>query len=207
MKADQPFRLPGIEFPQRAPSPLRFPLPPTPEMNSHGVSLLMETPEDIPFIRRLYASSRAAEMIALGNMWDRDTKQDFVEKQFAYQYLHHASHYAGADYAIIRQQGRPVGRLYLYWSEGPTGLSCRLFDFMILPDCRDRGIGSMVLAALLRLARTLRASINLSVEPTNPARRLYSRFGFVEENAGFRQPSVSMRWQDGPIHPGLRLTG
>ncbi|PWC88090.1 GCN5 family acetyltransferase [Azospirillum sp. TSH100] len=207
MKTDEPFRLPGVDFPQRAPSPLRFPLQPTPEMTSHGISLRMETPGDIPFIRSLYAGSRAAEMIALGNMWDRDTKQDFVEKQFSYQYIHHTSHYPGADYAIILRQGRPVGRIYLYWSQGHAGPSCRLFDFLILPDCRDMGIGSMILAALLRLARSMRASITLNVDTTNPARRLYSRFGFVEEAPGFRQATLAMRWQDGPISPGLRLTG
>ncbi len=206
MKADEPFRLPGVAIPQRAPRPLRFPVPSTPEMDSHGITLRAETPDDIPFIRRLYAGSRAAEMTALGSMWDRDTKRDFVEKQFAYQYLHHATHYADADFAIILRHGQPVGRIYLFWGAG--GLrDCRLFEFMILPDFREMGIGSLVLAALLRLARSMQYSISLNVEPTNPARRLYARFGFVPEEGGFNRASIPMKWQDGPIHQGLRLAG
>lgn len=47
-------------------------------------------------------------------------------------------------------------------------------------DARGRGHGSALLAALLERAdRDGRAAVSLSVEPDNPAVRLYARHGFV----------------------------
>jgi ribosomal protein S18 acetylase RimI-like enzyme len=49
----------------------------------------------------------------------------------------------------------------------------------LLPEYRGRGIGSALLKHLLEVAKNLYPAIALSVAPTNPAIRLYERFGFV----------------------------
>jgi len=49
----------------------------------------------------------------------------------------------------------------------------------VVPTHRGRGIGSLLLEALVGSAREQRhEALSLSVEPENPARRLYERCGF-----------------------------
>ena len=49
----------------------------------------------------------------------------------------------------------------------------------VVPTHRGRGIGSLLLVALVGSAREQRhEALSLSVEPDNPARRLYERCGF-----------------------------
>lgn len=50
----------------------------------------------------------------------------------------------------------------------------------VLPEYRNRGIGSALLDHLIRAAEPRFRGISLSVSITNPARRLYARKGFVE---------------------------
>ncbi|MDY7028449.1 MAG: GNAT family N-acetyltransferase [Spirochaetota bacterium] len=61
----------------------------------------------------------------------------------------------------------------------------------VLPDKRGMGIGTALLDALLRHAAGRVAAISLSVDPENPAVRLYKRFGFVE--CGVSGDSIIMR--------------
>jgi GNAT superfamily N-acetyltransferase len=50
----------------------------------------------------------------------------------------------------------------------------------VSPEARGRGVGTALLAELLARAQAAgHPSISLSVEPDNPAVRLYERFGFV----------------------------
>jgi GNAT superfamily N-acetyltransferase len=52
-------------------------------------------------------------------------------------------------------------------------------------DARGRGVGAALLHALLQAARDAGFErLSLSVDPANPARRLYARCGFVELPAG-----------------------
>lgn len=48
----------------------------------------------------------------------------------------------------------------------------------LLPGWRGRGIGSELLIALLAYADARYPAVSLSVDPANPARRLYERLGF-----------------------------
>lgn len=203
MTAQAPFRLPGVQNTQRASRPLRFPLPETPELKQLGVALRPENPDDLPFLVQLYTRSRSAEMLMVTN-WDEETKRDFLEKQFSYQYLHHSRYYPNADFAIITMAGRPVGRLYLFW-DNDGGRDCRMFEFQIIPAVRNRGIGSALLSAVLRQAQTLKRSVSLHVEPINGARRLYSRFGFLPVGMEAQSGSMMMRWYDGPVEQNIRL--
>lgn len=48
----------------------------------------------------------------------------------------------------------------------------------VWPDYRGRGVGSALLARTLEAAAERFTSVSLSVDLSNPARRLYERFGF-----------------------------
>ncbi|MGH3103300.1 MAG: GNAT family N-acetyltransferase [Gaiellaceae bacterium] len=53
----------------------------------------------------------------------------------------------------------------------------------VVPSRRGRGVGEELLAALMERARLEGyESLSLSVEPTNPALKLYERFGFAKVN-------------------------
>ena len=55
----------------------------------------------------------------------------------------------------------------------------------VMPDARGRGIGEALLTALLGVARESGFErVALSVDPANPARRLYERCGFHELPTG-----------------------
>jgi ribosomal protein S18 acetylase RimI-like enzyme len=49
----------------------------------------------------------------------------------------------------------------------------------VIPACTGRGIGAQLLRHLLDAAASVYPAIYLSVRATNPAKRLYERFGFV----------------------------
>ena len=48
----------------------------------------------------------------------------------------------------------------------------------VIPDYRGKGIGTLLLEHLLTKAKTKFSSVSLSVWASNPALRLYQRFGF-----------------------------
>ena len=48
----------------------------------------------------------------------------------------------------------------------------------VLPEYRDRGIGTQLLTALFARAKNYYSSVSLSVSTDNPALKLYCRFGF-----------------------------
>ncbi len=49
----------------------------------------------------------------------------------------------------------------------------------VIPSCTGKGIGAQLLTQLLNAAGSSYPAVYLSVRATNPAKRLYDRFGFV----------------------------
>jgi len=127
---------------------------------------------DLPFLRSLYAATRADEVSATG--WPADECERFLAQQFEFQHHYYQSHYGDADFLLLLRDERPIGRLY--WHERRS--IATLIDVSLVPPERGRGFGSALLALLTAQADRQRQSIGLHVEPTNPALRLYRRFGF-----------------------------
>ncbi|BAN47408.1 GNAT family N-acetyltransferase [Metapseudomonas resinovorans] len=128
---------------------------------------------DQAFLRELYASSRADEMAAVP--WDDATKTAFLTQQFNAQHSYYQTHYHDADFSVVCHRNEPIGRLYVF--RGPSVLN--LIDVSLLPEWRGQGIGTGFLRALVDEADAAAKSIRLFVEPGNPAKRLYERFGFT----------------------------
>jgi len=127
---------------------------------------------DHPFLRALYANVRAAELAPVP--WPEEAKRAFLDEQFALQHDHYVKNYPGADLLLIERASRPVGRIYVYRSKNEI----RLMDIALVPDWRNRGVGTMLLRELMDEARASGSSITLHVEPNNPAQRMYERLGF-----------------------------
>jgi ribosomal protein S18 acetylase RimI-like enzyme len=88
---------------------------------------------------------------------------------------------------------REVGRILTK----RTQESVLLVDISILPEFRNRGIGTKLIKDLFREATDSAKSIRLHVLASNAARRLYERLGFVAVDAESRlgaQAYVEMIW-------------
>lgn len=142
-------------------------------MASLALNLRPIVDTDQAFLRALYASTRVQEMALLP--WNQAEKATFLEQQFDAQHRHYQEHYREAEFSIVLQDSQPIGRLYLF--RGPT--IHNLMDLSLLPNWRGHGIGSHLLSLLVQEADTAGKSIRLYVEPDNPARYLYERFGFA----------------------------
>jgi GNAT superfamily N-acetyltransferase len=130
---------------------------------------------DLPFVAALYASTRAEEVAATA--WPEDMQRAFLDHQFQAQHNHYQGHYPAAEWLVVEAGGEPIGRLYLDDRDGDL----HLIDISLAPERRGGGIGTAIMEDLLDWARGRGKTMTLYVEPPNPARRLYERFGFAPE--------------------------
>lgn len=146
---------------------------------SGAVRLRPLSDADMPFLERVYASTRMEELAATG--WNDEQKAEFCRMQFNAQHAHYQKHYSSAAFSVIERCGEPVGRLYVdRWTR-----EIRIVDIAILPEYRGSGIGTQLLKELQREAQEAAKCLSIHVERFNPALRLYERLGFrVKEDKG-----------------------
>jgi ribosomal protein S18 acetylase RimI-like enzyme len=156
------------------------------ELSGGGVTSRPEADADEAFLLRLFASTKERELAFLP--FTDDQKRAFLFQQFDAQKRHYRSYGAQLTSTVIEQAGAPIGRLYL--DETPAHL--HVVDITILPEWRDRGVGTAVIEALQTAARSAAKAIVLSVDKTNPALQLYRRLGFVE--TADREIQWDMAW-------------
>ncbi|CAA9414388.1 MAG: Acetyltransferase, GNAT family [uncultured Rubrobacteraceae bacterium] len=141
---------------------------------TNGVTLRPIRPEDGGFLYRVYASTRREELAQVG--WGEAQKAAFLRMQFDAQSSYFRENYEGAEFSVILEDGRPVGRLYVArWPE-----EIRIVDIALLPEHRNAGVGSMLLGGLISESEESGKPVSIHVERFNPALRLYERLGFRE---------------------------
>ena len=137
------------------------------------------TDADLPFLFRLYASTREEELAVVD--WPPAQKEAFLRQQFEAQHAWHREQYPGASFDVVESAGDPIGRLYVARWEREV----RIVDISLLPAWRSRGIGSRLLAALFAEADAGGKPVSVHVERFNPALRLYERLDFrLREDKG-----------------------
>ena len=141
-------------------------------MSATGVALRPVRPDDGPFLRRLYASTRLEELAPLG--WSAAQLELFLGQQFDAQHRHYRTRYPDAAFSVILLDRQPIGRLYA--ARCPERIL--LLDIALLPAHRNAGIGTHLLGALLAEAEQAGKPVRLHVERSNRALRLYERHGF-----------------------------
>ncbi len=139
---------------------------------SQPTSLRPIQPEDEALLFEIYAGTRTEEMALLD--WSDAEKEAFLRMQFAAQSQHYRKAFPDARFDIILSSERPIGRLYVH--RGPDEL--HIVDIALLPEHRNRGVGSSLLNGLLAEARDAGKPVRIHVERNNPALHLYERFGF-----------------------------
>jgi GNAT superfamily N-acetyltransferase len=138
-----------------------------------SVTLRLSTPADQEFLFAVYASTREEEL-SLWN-WDENQQRAFLEMQFRAQSQQYGLCYPEADNNVIIFADHPVGRLLV----DKMGPEITLVDIALLPEYRNRGIGTQLIESLLQEAKTLRKNVTLQVVRGSAAARLYERLGFT----------------------------
>lgn len=133
------------------------------------------TDADVGFLHAVYASGRTKELASVP--WTAEQKDAFLRSQSHAQLTYYREHYPRAEYSIVVSGGRDVGRIFVEHRDEDL----RLMDMGLLPEFRGHGIGTALLADVIARGESLGLPIVLHVESFNPARRLYERFGFVDE--------------------------
>jgi len=144
----------------------------SPEFNSTGVTLRPATDDDLPFLLRVYASTREEELAQLP--WTAEQRDAFLRQQFEAQQAWWREHYTGASFNMVLVDGEPAGRLYVdEWER-----EIRIVDISLLPAHRGRGLGTRLLRGVLDRGDAAGKPVSIHVEKFNPALRLYQRLGF-----------------------------
>jgi ribosomal protein S18 acetylase RimI-like enzyme len=127
---------------------------------------------DRELLFEIYASTRTEELAPVP--WDDATKRAFLTQQFDAQDRYYKDFRPQAAYDVIVADGRPAGRLYV--DRGTDQIL--VMDIALLPEFRNRGIGTTLLRSLIDEANASDRTLAIHVEVNNPARSLYDRLGF-----------------------------
>lgn len=132
--------------------------------------------QDVEFLYKVYASTRAEEMKLTG--WEDRQKEEFLRMQFNLQHTQYLQNYREAFFNIILLNEVPAGRLYVdrRWNE------IRIIDLALLPEFRGQGIGKTILNDLIDEADGKQVPLTLHVEHFNPVLNLYERLGFKKKS-------------------------
>ncbi len=130
-------------------------------------------PSDLPFLRKLYESTRSQELKLIPH-WNEDEKKAFLDQQFHAQHTYYKENFGEAEFSLLLVNDIPVGRLYLDRRKDEL----RIIDIALLPAYRGIGIGTKLLREILKEAHNVEKPVRIHVEQNNPALSLYSRLGF-----------------------------
>ncbi len=155
-----------------------------------GLTFRRITDADLPFLARVYASTRTEELAA--TPWTGAQKAAFLDMQFRAQHADYQKNYPQADWLVTLRGGDEIGRLYI--DRWPSR-HC-IIDIALLPAHRGHGLGAALLRDLIDEAAAAGKAVTIYVEKSNPAMRLYRRLGFTtEEDKGVYD---LMRWSAAP---------
>ena len=134
--------------------------------------------EDETFLRCLFESTR--DDLAL---LPAELRAPLLDMQFRAQRTSYQATFPDASDSMILVDQIPVGRMILDEQD-----SIHLVDISILPEFRNRGIGSQVLRELISRGKP----VNLMVRKENRAHGLYERLGF--EQSGRDEMYIQMTY-------------
>jgi ribosomal protein S18 acetylase RimI-like enzyme len=136
------------------------------------VALRNESSADDSFLRALYASVRQDELDGCG--WPPAQRDAFLAQQFEAQTRTYRSAFSDAQFSIITLKDQPVGRIIVHRAASEI----RMVDLALLPEYRNRGIGTQLLRELFAEAGRANKPVRLRVHHGSRAAHLYERLGF-----------------------------
>lgn len=149
---------------------------PTPT-DGRTVTLRSVCADDELFLRTVYASTREEELGRTG--LDAAQKEAFLDMQFRAQQQDYRGRFPNAEHSVILHGDERVGRLYVARSDDEV----RVLDLTVLPEYRNRGIGTGLVKDLMREASESHRPVRIHLDHGSPSIRLFERLGFtpVEE--------------------------
>jgi GNAT superfamily N-acetyltransferase len=141
-----------------------------------GFALRPIAPDDMPYLRDLYASTRTD---LAQTPWSDEQKAAFIQMQFEAQHTHYHSVRPQAGYYVVLHHGQAIGRIYIDWERDGR---LHLMEITLEPRWRGQGIGTTLLRWLMDEAARRGVTLSLYVEDYNPAYRLYQRLGFITKD-------------------------
>ena len=142
-------------------------------MLTSKVTLRAVQDSDDEFLMRVYGSTREQELAQVP--WTAEQKQQFVRMQYEAQKNHYAAQHPKASHEIVCLEGTEAGRLYL----DRAGEKFHILDITLLPEHRNRGVGSFLLGQIVAEAKEAGKPVSIYVETFNPSLRLFQRLGFT----------------------------
>jgi ribosomal protein S18 acetylase RimI-like enzyme len=142
------------------------------KIDSDSISLRPAAAEDDSFILDVYKSSRGDDLRGLG--WDEERISEFLSMQYDAQQKFHAQDYQHSSNELISCDDRRAGFLITERREHEI----RCVDLALLPEYRNRGIGSLLMRQLQDQARAEEKPIRLQVIRFNRAVNFFERLGF-----------------------------
>ena len=141
--------------------------------SAESISVRPVTADDEAILLEIYKSSRGDDLRGLG--WAEDRISEFLGMQYEAQQNFYESEYERASDEIILWEGEPAGRLIVERREHEI----RCVDIALLPEHRNRGIGTFLIQKLQDEARREKKPLRLQVIRFNRAVSLFERSGFV----------------------------
>jgi len=157
----------------------------------HGdLRLRPERDADRDFRYALFCDSRLPE-------WEPVRHQpalfeQLMQHQFHAQTVSYLNFFPKARFDIIELGTTPIGRIVV----DRPGTMVHIVDQAIVPQQRNRGIGTAIMRSLMEEARAAGLPVRLQVADNNdPSMRLYARLGFVpiQEVPAY----IEMEWKAG----------
>lgn len=140
---------------------------------NHAPTLRPVTAEDATFLRQVYTSSRGDDLRELG--WDEARIDEFLQMQYEAQRAFDGNDYAQAADEVILYSGERAGRLLIDSRESEI----RCVDLALLPEFRNRGLGTLLVRKLQQQAAAANKPLRLQVIRYSRALSLFERLGFV----------------------------
>jgi len=141
-------------------------------LDPDSITLRPVTPEDYTFLLELYKSSRGDDLRGLE--WEEARISEFLSMQHEAQQRFHQNDHQDATNEVIMHTGVRTGQLMTERREDEL----RCIDLAIVPEYRNRGIGSLIIRQLQDEARADGKPLRLQVIRFNRAVNLFERLGF-----------------------------
>lgn len=128
---------------------------------------------------RIYKESRF-DLLWIDGM-SEGQKEAFIEQQFEIEKHQIMMGYPEAQLNMIMFQGKPVGRIYIYYGKDTD----RILEIGLLEGYRNQGIGGNIVRKVIEKAVEKKKTVSLQVAWFNQsAYRFYENLGFkmVENN-------------------------
>ncbi len=151
------------------------------------LTLRPERDEDRDFRYRLFCDLRQPE---LALVLPPAAFDQIMRLQFQAQTASYKNDFPAAQFDIIELDHRPLGRIVV----DRPGHMIYIVDQAIVPEQRNKGIGTTIMRALMHEAAAAGLPVRLKVASQNdPSMRLYERLGFV--SIGATPLYIEMEWR------------